>query len=164
MTGIVKPMIDHRCSALVSLLLVGTLTLAPNVALAGAWGAGSFDNDDAADWVISCAGQKSIEPVRQALQFALDQKYLDAPFGSNAIAAAEVVAAARGKASPKLPSELAAWTKRQRASALVALTPLALRALARVREPKTSELRGLWDEGDPKKWLQAVAELEARLR
>jgi hypothetical protein len=153
----------NRCLALVvSVIGVATLGLA-GAAVAGAWGEGSFDNDDALDWAIACAGTKSIEPVRQALQRALDQKYLEAPDGSKAIAAAEVLAATRGKASPKLPSGLAAWTKRHRA-ALVGLSPLAIRALVRVRDPKVSELRGLWDEQESKKWLHAVAELESRLR
>jgi hypothetical protein len=146
------------------LLIVAMLGVASSTALAGAWGEGSFDNDDALDWAAACAAAKSAAPVRETLERALRAKYLEAPEGSSAIAAAEVVAAAKGKANPKLPAPLAAWTKRQPARALSQLAPLASRVLIRVRHPKQSELRALWAEGDPAKWLAAIADLESRLR
>jgi hypothetical protein len=153
--------IRTRVGALVITVVFGS---APSRALAGAWGEGSFENDDALDWVATCAESKSILPVRDVLERALRGKYLDAPDGSSAVAAAEVVAAAKGKPNPKLPAELRAWLNRQRAQALLPLAPLAIRALTRVRDPKTSELRGLWDEAKPAKWLAAMADLESRLR
>jgi hypothetical protein len=152
--------IRTRVGALVITVVFGS---APSRALAGAWGEGSFENDDALDWVATCAESKSILPVRDVLERALRGKYLDAPDGSSAVAAAEVVAAAKGKSNPKLPAELTAWVNGQR-KALRELAPLAIRALTRVRDPKTSELRGLWDEAKPAKWLAAIADLESRLR
>jgi len=145
-------------------LVIAIVLGAGSSALAGAWGDGSFDNDDALDWAAACASSKSTSPVRDALEGALRGKYLEAPEGSAAVAAAEVVAAARGKANPKLPPELAAWIKRQPAQELSRLAPLAEKALTRVRDPKTSELRQLWDEGKPADWLRAIADLESRLR
>jgi hypothetical protein len=147
-----------------SLVIAIVLGAGAGTALAGAWGEGSFQNDDALDWVATCASTKSTAPVRDALERALRGKYLEAPEGSSAVAAAEVVAAAKGKPNPKLPAELAAWVKRQPAQALSLLAPLATRALTRVRDPKASELRQLWDEGNPAKWLAAIANLESRVR
>lgn len=136
----------------------------PIVANAGAWGEGSFDNDDALDWVATCVAARSVAPVKDALERALRNRYVELPEGSGAVVAAEVIAAAKGRPHPKLPAELATWTKRQPAGALAQLAPLAKRALARLRNPKVSELRGSWDEGNSAKWLKAVAELESRLR
>jgi hypothetical protein len=162
--GILAGMGRPALQKAILLLLPITLSAVSGVAIAGAWAEGSFDNDDALDWAYACSTTKSVGPVRQALQRAIDEKVLHAPDGSSAIAAAEVVAAAKGRPSSKLPPELAGWTKRQPPSTLVQMAPLALRALMRVRDPKASELRQLWDEGDSKRWLAAVAELESRLR
>jgi hypothetical protein len=155
-------MLSHR--AHLGSLIIAIVLGAESSARAGAWGDGSFDNDEALDWAATCAAAKSTSPVRDALQGALRGKYLEAPQGSSAVAAAEVVAAARGKPSPKLPAELAAWIKRQPAQELSRLAPLARKALKRVRDPKTSELRQLWDEGKPARWLEAISDLESRLR
>jgi hypothetical protein len=132
-------------------------------AQAGTWGDGSFENDDALDWVVDCTKANSIAPVRTALDAALRAKYLDASEGSAAVAAAEVVAAALGRPSPKLPSELNAWIQRQPTDQLARLAPLAQRALFRVKDPKVSELRQLWSEGKPNEWLAVIANLESRL-
>jgi hypothetical protein len=149
---------------LTSLVIAVVLAEGSGRALAGAWGGGSFDNDDALDWGAACVRSKSTSAVRDALERALRGKYLQAPEGSRAVAAAEVVAAAKGRPNPELPRDLAAWVKGQPAQALSILAPLAIKALARVRDPKTSELRGLWDDGKPAKWLEAIADLESRVR
>lgn len=156
-------MFSHR-TRLASLVTVVVIGAASGSALAGAWGEGTFENDDALDWAASCTSSKDISWVRHALDRALRGKYVEAPAGSSAVAAAEVVAAAKGKPSPKLPAELAAWVKRQPAQGLSRLAPLASRALTRVRDPSASELRQLWDEAKPAKWLAAIADLESRLR
>lgn len=44
------------------------------------------------------------------------------------------------------------------------LAPLASKVLSRVRDPQSSALRQLWDEGNPAKWLAAIADLESRLQ
>jgi hypothetical protein len=146
-----------------SIVIAAVLGATSSSAQAGAWGEGSFENDDALDWVGTCVRSISTSPVREALERALRGGYLEAPEGSSAVAAAEVVAAAKGRPNPKLPAELATWLKRRGPQPLSQLAPLAMRALTRIRDPKTSELRQLWDEGKPAKWLAAVAELESRL-
>jgi hypothetical protein len=132
-------------------------------AYAGAWGEGSFENDDALDWVAECARSSSVAPVRAALSAALRGEYLEAPDGSVAVAAAEVVAAALGKPSANFPTELRAWIQRQSSEQLASLAPVARKAVARVRDPRVSELHQLWSEGKPNKWSDVIAELESRL-
>ena len=137
--------------------------LAAATAQAGAWGEGSFDNDDALDWVAECTHSNGIAPVAQAFRAVLDAKYIEAPLGSAAVAAAEIVAAALGKPSASLPPEVQSWVRKQSAKELSQLAPLARKVLARIQDPKVSELRQLWSEGKPNKWSSVITDLEARL-
>jgi hypothetical protein len=132
-------------------------------ALAGAWGDGSFENDDALDWVAECTHTTSVVPVSHALEAVLKGGYIEGPQGSAAIAAAEVVAAAIGKPSAKLPPELQSWVRRIPPEQLTGLAPIARKALARIRDPKASELKQLWSEGKQNNWATVVVELESRL-
>lgn len=70
----------------------------------GAWGSGSFDNDDALDWVNDLEGSKGTAVIEFALQAVLDESdYLEAPECSAALCAAEVVAALKGAPGQGLP-------------------------------------------------------------
>lgn len=133
------------------------------VALAGAWGEGSFENDDAMDWVRECTRSIGAKQVVSSLNNAIKAKYLEAPDGSAAVAAAEVVAAAKGKPSAAIPKELSRWLENQSKQEMQALAPLAAQALRKVRDAKSSELKQLWAESKANNWEQRVAELEARL-
>lgn len=145
---------------LISLLL--SLFLSAS-AVAGAWGEGSFENDDALDWTSECAHSSGAKMVHATLNSAVKAKYLEAPEASAAVAAAEVIAAAKGKPSAKLPKELEAWLGRQSKTALANLAPLARQVLKKVLDPKSSELRQLWSEGKKNHWESSITELEARL-
>lgn len=77
----------------------------------GAWGYGSFENDDALDWVGDLTDGRSLKPVEAALDAALGA---EADFGISGeaecgLAAAEVVAALGGAPSGDLPEEIAEW-------------------------------------------------------
>jgi hypothetical protein len=146
----------HIAAAIAGLVFAGFVH-------AGAWGTGSFDNDDALDWADECTRSTSVASLVTAFDAAVRNKYVEAPDGSRAVAAAEVVAAALGKPNPKLPSGLRAWVQRQPSANLASLAPQARAALARVLDPKASELRQLWSEGKPNKWPEVVAELQSRL-
>lgn len=132
-------------------------------AQAGAWGEGSFENDAALDWVAECTSAISISPVLHALEAALKDEYIEAPQGSAAIAAAEIVAASIGKPSDKIPGELQSWLRHIPSEQLKRLAPSARKALARIQDPKASELKHLWSEGKPNRWASVVSELESRL-
>jgi Domain of unknown function (DUF4259) len=78
----------------------------------GAWGVGSFDNDDAADWLNDQLRRSAdLRPIQTALDAVaqLDPTgYLEAPEASAAVAAAEVVAALAGDPAANLPSDVTA--------------------------------------------------------
>jgi hypothetical protein len=135
-----------------------------SVCLAGAWGSGTFDNDDALDWVHACTESKGGSVIASTLEIAMRPGALQSPEGAAAVAAAEVVAAARGQPSKGLPDELGDWLSHQPKQEIAKLAPLARKALARVKDPQISELGQLWKESEDKQWTKTVAELEARLQ
>ena len=100
----------HKMKLIASLVVWFMLT---GIAYAGAWGEGSFDNDDALDWVAECVKSATPAPVLAAVDAAVRSKYVEAPAGSAAVAAAEVVAAALGKPSSNMLAELRAWIQLQ---------------------------------------------------
>lgn len=145
------------------LLLLGTL-LTCSICLAGAWGPGNFDNDDALDWAGQCAASKGAGVVAATLQSALQAGEIEAPDGAMAVAAAEVVAAAKGKPGKALPRVLRDWLERQSKADIARLAPIARKAIVRVKDPKLSEMAQLWHESSDKQWLNMMAELEIRLQ
>ena len=132
----------------------------------GAWEVGSFDNDDALDWVSEFTPAPNVRCIQATLQAVtqVGDEYLEAPECSMAIAAAEVVAALKGAPTSPLPEELQATLKMARFKADQSLMELALAALERIKT--NSELQELWaeSEADYPQWLAAVTDLEARLR
>jgi hypothetical protein len=128
----------------------------------GAWGTGSFENDDAAGWV---AGLGTIAPedvMRILVQAADDPGYLEAPAAYIAVAAGEVVAALNGSAAEGAPAGVVDWAKKYPQGLSEELRSVAIRALERVR--RNSELKDLWLEADGlNDWIAAIRELQGRL-
>ncbi|HEY4178242.1 MAG TPA: DUF4259 domain-containing protein [Kofleriaceae bacterium] len=126
----------------------------------GAWGPRSFENDNALDWLGELAGIRS---VRTTLTRALKAKgYLDVDDACAAIAAAEVVAAARGHAEKGAPPEIVEWVGLSGDRITPADATLATKAIARVQ--KDSELQQLWADGGKKNpWTGEVTKLLKRL-
>ena len=129
----------------------------------GAWGVGSFENDDAMDFVGGLEGE-GLAPVDEALSAVLDAEApVDASVASEGLAAAEAVAVLRNRAAPELPPEVLEWAK---IGQRVRLTPVfferAKRAVERIRDQ--SELAELWAESDESPaWKAKVEDLLARL-
>lgn len=144
-------------------LIAVALLLCARGALAGAWGPGSFENDDALDWAQQFEAKPGMRALVATLEAATGAGYLEAPEGSAAIAAAEVLAAVAGKPSPTLPADLAAWAGKQPKESGLQRLPLARKAVARVARGDDSELRALWQESNGAAWRASIAELEARL-
>lgn len=119
----------------------------------GAWAAGPFDNDDAADWAGELDDAEPDERaamIRAALAEAAEERdYLRVAVAELALAAAAVLAATRPDGpqfdsgfAPKCIQVATEWTLGDD------LVPLALRALDRV-VAEDSEWRELWeDTGD----------------
>src|SRR3954451_21808785 len=95
----------------------------------GAWGPGPFDNDDAMDWLVGLEESHDESALREAFRAVeADATYIDLPVAANALAAAEVVAAAVGPPPPGLPPEVTAWLDAHGSAKSRALVDLALKA------------------------------------
>jgi len=79
----------------------------------GAWGAGNFENDDALDW-LAVLQAEGLQAAGGAIQdvLTLADDYLEATTCCAALAAAEVIAALRGRPASRLPDELVEWLGR----------------------------------------------------
>jgi len=129
----------------------------------GAWATGVFDNDDAGDWVWELEDAIGLTVLHTAFASMSSQSdYLEAPDCSIALAAAEVVAALSGHPAQALPNLVSSFVERNNSPPSSNLIATALNAVERIRSG--SELRELWDaSGHSSEWLNAVADLEARL-
>ena len=127
----------------------------------GEWGTGSFENDDAADWLAELGSRVPDDLTQILLQAADNPAYLEAPASRIAVAAAEVIAALNASPAPEAPPEIVQWTTNRQAS-IPQLKAVALRALERVR--KNSELKDLWLEADGlNDWIAAIQDLQTRV-
>ena len=126
-----------------------------------AWGSGSFENDDAQDFVCDLHS-KVIDDLQGIFTRAAGQsEYLEAPDASVAVAAAEVIAALKGAPPEPLPREIARWVS-EAPAASTDLSELARQAVNRVR--LSSELKDLWLEADGlNEWSAGLRDLEQRL-
>lgn len=141
--------------------------LANGLAGAGAWDVGAFDNDDALDWVWEVTESSDLTVVAIALDgVSPESDYIEAPTGSYALAAAEMVAALNGKPSAQLPAELAEWVATHDYEASPQLKARALRAIALVQDIDRSELAQLWSESDElaSEWRAELERLKERLK
>lgn len=132
----------------------------------GTWGIGSFENDDAADFMIDVLDSGDLALVHEALDNVLTStEYVEASDAVLAIVAAEIVAAAAGR--PTLAAQqqdgLAAWLARIRPTITAGLATQARQALTRLLGDH-SELRDLWEETDDiHAWRAVVTELRHQL-
>lgn len=142
----------------------------------GAWEVGNFGNDDALDWVNDLIEEDNIDIILKTLNKITRDKngsflsffkkpksrYIEAPEASEALAAAETVAALKGKASKDIPIELADWVKSKLNIDLNELFILAKEAVKIIKDD--SELKELWEETDNfTDWIIILNELEKRL-
>ena len=132
----------------------------------GTWGIGSFENDDAADFMIDLLDSGDLSLVREVLDNVLTStEYVEAPDATLAIVGAEIVAAARGRPTVAAQQEegLADWLARIRPTIDADLTTPAREALTRILADN-SELRELWEETDDiHDWQAVVSELRSHL-
>jgi hypothetical protein len=126
----------------------------------GAWGARSFENDDALDWVWELEESSDDSVVRAALAAAGGDGEIEAPEAACACAAAEVVAAAGGAPAEWLPDEVKKWVAAH-GPAVAGLRGDAHAAVQRVAA--RSELQQLWAEAGDAEWDSGIADLLGRL-
>ena len=125
----------------------------------GAWGAQFTENDGALDFLGELGDSRDWNSVENQLrQFVEAGGYED---GEEAFAAAEMVAAALGKPSELLDTELAQWAL-EFGSLAADLRPVALETTTLLASE--SELNELWSEADEyADWLGSVENLKSRL-
>ncbi|HEX6106490.1 MAG TPA: DUF4259 domain-containing protein [Gemmatimonadales bacterium] len=129
----------------------------------GAWGVGTFENDEASDWIYQLEETTDAELLTSTLRAAAEPEgYLEAPTCSEALAAAEVVAALVGRPSPDLPEEVRSWVAAHRVRVPDDLRALSVRAIDQVAAD--SELKELWAETkEQREWADRLEELRGRL-
>jgi hypothetical protein len=127
----------------------------------GAWGSGSFENDDALDWLDELLRSKvKLRTPLERIVRAPKGRYLEAPACSEAIAAAEVVAALLGRAG-SLPERALAYAASHAGDATDDVRKMASEAVARIGA--SSELKELWDDTGGDRWKRALENLRVRL-
>ncbi len=132
----------------------------------GAWGIGTFENDDSMDFVCDVMESEGFSILSTGLTLnVIDYIYLQAPKASIIVAAAEIIAAGIGKPSKKLPEELENWIASQGDMNFSKLAPKAKSSLKRVLGAR-SELRSLWSEtdGDLSNWIESINKLQSKLK
>ena len=129
----------------------------------GTWGVGAFENDGARDWAMELEDATSVAPVKRALARVAKTRAgneIDLDDAIAALAAAEIVAAARSHPSPLLPDEVSAWIAAGDFAATDELSAVAIAAVQRIAG--SSELKSEWN-GD-KAWQREQQKLIERLR
>ncbi len=128
----------------------------------GSWGIGSFENDNAADWIDDFAEDPGLDYVLDALTSVVENDDLiDTGDAESAIAAAEVVAALKKQPHPELREAVSKWVSEQ-PPVDESLIALALRAIDRVKT--NSELQVLWEETeDSDAWQLELDQIADRL-
>ncbi|MGB5581066.1 MAG: DUF4259 domain-containing protein [Woeseia sp.] len=130
----------------------------------GAWGIGHFENDDACDWAYDLEESRSLQPIIDALSgVEASSDYLESPDACIGLAAAEAIAATRGKPSGDLPESVAAIVGEIASTVDASLVARATAAVIRIRAD--SELKELWEETDDfAEWQSRVDDLLQRLQ
>jgi hypothetical protein len=127
----------------------------------GAWGYLPFENDDALDWLDELESGGA-EVIRKALAKAGD-RYINAPDGAIALAAAEITSASHGNPLGDLPENVADWVTAHGAEITAEDVEMAVEAVERVagEEPELAEL---WDDADEPERRDSLNDLTERLR
>jgi len=129
-------------------------------------GVSTFDNEDAMDW-ISGFGGDGANGVVEALETINEMEkgdYIEGDVAAYALAAAEVVAAARDGDTSRLPKETVSSLE-ENAAKINAASLLAPARKAVLRVLKNSELQEQWaDTPDHEDWEDDVRELLERLK
>lgn len=131
-----------------------------------AGGVGTFEMEDAVEW-INGFGADGVNSIQEAFETVNDLEagdYIEADIAAYALAAAEVVAAARDGDTSRLPKD-AIGSVEENEDKINAAKLLAAARKAVSRVLKSSELREEWeDTPDLEDWEDHVRELIERLK
>lgn len=129
----------------------------------GAWGTGSFENDEAMDWIQGDLVRQGVPAVSAVLRAVTKaQGVPEASRCSEAIAACELLAAGLGKPAADLPKEAVQAAKAIPKPPEAALLREARQTLDAIL--KRSELKESWSATpDFEAWKKKIEALKARL-
>jgi hypothetical protein len=134
----------------------------------GAWDAGPFDNDDAADFVGEFDEAPRVAIIKASLEkiaSAEPDAYIEAPECSEAVAAAALIALTSEVSTDVIRESSLAILKALHGTEKTQLAGIALKALARVGA--NSELKELWDESEDEAareaWYSSIRTLQSTL-
>jgi hypothetical protein len=132
----------------------------------GAWGELAFDNDTASDWAYELAEVEDLSLIESTLSAleGLGSEYVDQDIACDVLAACEVLAKLKGNPDSKnaYPETVDAWVAAHPLTPSPALLKRAVVGIDRILGDE-SELRGLWEDAEADKWLEAMADLRRRL-
>lgn len=130
----------------------------------GAWNTGPFDNDDASDWLYELEESLDSSAITVALDAVahIGDEYLEAPECSNALAAAEIVAALQDQPMEGLPDNARRWIDEHQGLDASSLVPVSIAVIERIGS--NSELQELWEESEFfEQWKKSLQNLSGRL-
>jgi len=131
----------------------------------GDWDVGAFDNDTAKEWLIELMSGESTSAILRAIVNVAKlpaNDFLQAPECEVAVAACELVVAARGKPSSQLPTDAADWISQRKFVAGKEVVAMALKTLRRIED--NSELKEVWaDTNSASDWKRSISDLKRRL-
>lgn len=141
----------------------------------GAWGTGNFENDAAADWLGDLVESNDFSQIEKTIRRVIGStgfiakltgraapKYVDADMASNALAAAEIVAALRGNPADGLSKDALKFVSKFTGRESSELAALARKAIERISSD--SELAELWKEsGELEIWKNEITSVRSRL-
>ncbi len=136
----------------------------------GTWAIGVFGNDCALDWAEDLQESKDLFFIENTLDNVLapdSAAFLEAPFGAEGLAAAEVLARLNGQAPPEADDDVAIddWVAdvSARFKRRPDLIEKARRAIDHILSER-SELRQLWQESEQyENWRAQVEAIKARI-
>lgn len=133
----------------------------------GSWGPGIFQNDSALDLVGELTGGADLRLLVEPLEYvaSADVDYKVTRKDWEALAAAEVVAAAKGVPSGEIPDEVTEWMGSGGATAMdQTLVALSLRAVERILALPADMVVEMWGSSDlARRRTEIIEDLRARL-
>lgn len=133
----------------------------------GTWSYQPFGNDTALDWVAELIESKNLSVIQETLDNAIDggADYLDAEIAEESLAAIEVLAKLKGKATQidAYTEEVDLWVSENftKIKITAALSKKALEVLKLIQS-ENSELMKMWKDADNEdfsKWNNNLTEL-----
>lgn len=126
------------------------------------WGTGSFENEDAQSFLGTLKSKEPAELKALIARATQSENYLNGQESSIVIAAAEVVATAKGNPPENVPRQIVEFVEKSGGEPSDEMNELARKAVEKIRT--NSELKDLWLEADGlNEWSAALRNLEQRL-